>query len=75
VLLTYHLPELGTDLVAALASLDVQNLPHVGEQETRSSSSRNKTERTPPPPRREAQKRVTQSSGEEKCQRAERNAV
>jgi hypothetical protein len=37
VLLTYHLPELGTDLVAALSSLDVKNLTHVGEHERRSS--------------------------------------
>jgi hypothetical protein len=45
VLLTYHLPELGTDLVAALSSLDVKNLTHVGDHERRSSSSWNKTEK------------------------------
>jgi hypothetical protein len=30
-LFTHHLPELGTDLVPALPSLDVQNLTHLGK--------------------------------------------
>jgi hypothetical protein len=30
VLVADHLPELGPDLVAALAALDVQDLPHGG---------------------------------------------
>ncbi len=45
VLLTYHLPELGTDLVAALSSLDVQNLTHVCDHERRSSCNQNKTKK------------------------------
>jgi hypothetical protein len=45
VLLTYHLPELGTDLVAALSSLNVQNLTHVGDDERKTSRSGNKAEK------------------------------
>ncbi len=41
VLLTHDLPELGTDLVPALPSLDVQNLTHID----RRSRSRDKKER------------------------------
>ena len=32
VLVAHHFPELGTDLVAALPTLDVQNLPHAGKR-------------------------------------------
>jgi microsomal dipeptidase-like Zn-dependent dipeptidase len=45
VLLTHNLPELGTDLVSALSSLDVQNLTHLGR--TRSKPpQQNKNRRT-----------------------------
>ncbi len=80
VLLTYHLPELGTDLVAALSSLDVQNLTHVCEHERRSSSSRNKTEEnTTTTTQRSAQERKAElrrreisQSRAERCSAAQR---
>ncbi len=75
VLLTYHLPELGTDLVAALSSLDVKNLTHVCDHERISSSSRNKTQKMKTTTRmqRSAQERNAQQRRREMARnRAER---
>jgi hypothetical protein len=78
VLLTYHLPELGTDLVAALSSLNVQNLTHVGDDERKSSRSRNKagknTTTTTMQRNAEQRRREMSKSKAERCFAVQRNA-
>jgi hypothetical protein len=42
VLLTHNLPELGTNLVSTLPTLDVQNLTHIDRQEAKTRGKKKK---------------------------------